>query len=105
GRKIARSYVGEVASDIASVAAEKEGYWNSEMPTAPPGSRVKTVSTGVDGTCALFIGDGWRQVMVGTISFYDEQGERLGTTYVANAPETGKGEFFGFSKISHPKRS
>ena len=63
GRKVARSYVGEVASDIASVAAEKEGCWNYEVPTAPPGSRVKTVSTGVDGTCALFVGDGWRQVM------------------------------------------
>lgn len=95
GRKIARSYVGEVASDIASVAEEKEGCWNYEVPTAPPGSRVKTVSIGVDGTCALFIGDGWRQVMVGTISFYDEEGERLATTYVANAPEAGKGEFFG----------
>jgi len=94
GRAVARSYVGEVASDVASVAAEKEDHWNYEVPAAPPGSRIKTVGIGVDGTCALFVGDGWRQVMVGTISFYDEGGERLATTYVANAPEAGKGEFY-----------
>jgi len=32
--------------------------------------------------------------LVGTIALYDEDGERLHTTYVAAAPERGKGEFF-----------
>jgi hypothetical protein len=95
GRVVTRSYIGEVASDVASVAVEKEGCWTYAVPGAPAGSRIKTVGIGVDGTCTLFVGDGWRQVMVGTISFYDEGGERLATTYVANAPEAGKGQFFG----------
>ena len=32
--------------------------------------------------------------MVGTITFYDEDGERIDTIYVAAAPEAGKREFF-----------
>ena len=53
GRKVARSYVGEVAADVASVCAEKEGNWNYEVPRAPAGERVGSVGIGVDGTCAL----------------------------------------------------
>ncbi len=95
GRTLARSYIGEVASDVASVAKEKEGNWSYAVPTAPAGERVESVCIGIDGTCALFVGgDGWRQVMVGTISFYDGDGERVATTYVANTPEAGKGEFY-----------
>jgi hypothetical protein len=94
GRKITHSYVGEVAADVASVVAEKE-HWTYALPAAPAGSRVKTVAVGVDETCALIAEDSWRQVMVGTIAFYDEAGERLDTIYVANAPEPGKDTFFG----------
>ena len=32
--------------------------------------------------------------MVGTITFYDDEGERIDTIYVANAPESGKATFF-----------
>ena len=55
---------------------------------------MKTISLGVDGTCALFCDDGYREVMVGTIALYDDEGERLHTTYVAEAPEYGKKTFF-----------
>lgn len=95
GRHIARTYVRELGSDVALVAAEKEQAWTPAPPLIEPGKRVKTVGVGVDGTCALMHkGEGWRQVMVGTIALYDEQGERLHTTYVAAAPEYGKREFF-----------
>jgi hypothetical protein len=94
GRAIARSYVGEVASDVASVAGEKEESWSYAVTVAPAGERVATVGIGVDGTCTLFSEEGWRQVMVGTIAFYDGKGERLATTYVADAPEYGKATFF-----------
>ena len=49
---------------------------------------------GVDGTCSLIADDGWRQVMVGTIAFYNEDGDRLWTNYVASAPEAGRATFF-----------
>jgi hypothetical protein len=37
--------------------------------------------------------DGWRQAMVGTIAYYDSEGERLDTVYLSAAPEYGKGRF------------
>jgi hypothetical protein len=95
GRKITRSYVREIGTDVAQVAAEKEGAWAYTVAQAPPGKRVATVSVGTDGTCMLMHKDeGWREVMVGTLALYDEDGERLHTTYVAAAPEYGKDTFF-----------
>jgi hypothetical protein len=94
GRILSGSYVREIAGDVASIGSEKEEHWNYELPAVPAGKRVATVSIGTDGACALFVEDGWRQVMVGTIAFYDELGERLNTIYMANAPERGKGSFF-----------
>ena len=93
GRKLTRSYVLEVAADAASVVEEKDG-WTYTLPAAPPGDRVKTVGVGVDGTCTLFTDGAWKQVMVGTITFYDEGDERIDTIYVAAAPEAGKHESF-----------
>jgi hypothetical protein len=94
GRKVSRSYVGEVAADVASVVGEKQWQWSYSVPIAPPGERIKTIAVGVDGTCSLFVDDGWRQVMVGTIAFFDEAGERCSTIYVASAPEAGRATFF-----------
>jgi hypothetical protein len=93
GRVIARSYLQDIAADVASLAVEKEAAW-SYAPFAGEGVAVKTIGIGVDGTCVLFCNDGYRQVMVGTIALYDADGERLHTTYVAQPPERGKGEFF-----------
>jgi len=94
GRVVSRSYVREIAADVASISSEKEEHWSYALPAVPPGQRVKTISIGVDGTCALFTEDGWRQVMVGTIAFYNDEAKRLDTIYVANAPEKGKGSFY-----------
>ena len=35
----------------------------------------------------LLRNDGWRQAMVGSITLYDEDGERLHTSYLAQSPE------------------
>jgi hypothetical protein len=93
GRVIARSYLQDIATDVASVAVEKEIAW-SYAPLAAEGAEVKTIGIGVDGTCVLFCDDGYRQVMVGTVALYDADGERLHTTYVAQAPERGKAAFY-----------
>ena len=37
--------------------------------------------------------DGWREAMVATLSFYDHDGERRHTLYLAAAPEYGKHAF------------
>ena len=54
---------------------------------------IQSVSIGRDGTTMHIIGDGYRETMNGTISFYDKEGERLHTIYSANAPEYGKESF------------
>ena len=95
GRKVARSYVMEVASDVALLVAQKDDVWSYAVAEAPRGKRVATVAVGSDGTTMLMNQDGgWRQVMVGTFALYDQNGERLHTTYVAAAPEYGKKTFY-----------
>ena len=49
----------------------------------------------LDGTCLLMCEDGWRETMVGTLGFYDEEGERQHTIYLAATPEYGKAKFLG----------
>ncbi len=93
GRKIARSYFQNIASDVALIAWEKESVWSYEVPNLP--REVATVSLGIDGTCVLFCEGGYRQAMVGTIALYDAGGERLHTLYVGSAPEYGKAGFYG----------
>lgn len=45
-------------------------------PPSPPGrASVGSIGIGIDGTCVLMVGEGWRQAMVGTIALYDPQGE------------------------------
>jgi hypothetical protein len=39
--------------------------------------------------------DGWRETMVGTLSFYDKEGERQHTIYLGATPEYGKAKFLG----------
>jgi hypothetical protein len=95
GREVARTYVREIASDVALIASEKEDVWEFAVAQAPAGKRVKTVSVGTDGTCMLMCKDeGWREVMVGTIALYDDDGGRLHTTYIAAPPEYGKETFY-----------
>jgi hypothetical protein len=94
GRKITRSFVREIGSDVALVIAEKEETWTYSVAEAPSDKRVAIVSIGIDGTCMLMNKkQGWREVMVGTLALYDENGERIHTTYAAAAPEYGKQVF------------
>src|SRR6185437_6548225 len=54
-----------------------------------------TVAIRLDGTCMLMGEDGRRETMVGTLSFYDKEGERQHTIHLAAAPEYGKAKFLG----------
>jgi len=56
---------------------------------------VAAIGIGLDGTCMLLVEEGYRQAMVGTVSLYDKDGERLHTLYVAATPEYGKETFRG----------
>jgi hypothetical protein len=103
GREISRCLVQDIADAVAAVALAKEEDWSYHLPKleTPP----VAVALSLDGTCALMCEDGWRETMVGTISFYDRNGERQHTIYVAATPEYGKATFLGRleSEISQVK--
>lgn len=89
-----RCYVQDVSAAVADQARAKEPYLdNAREQAEPPPEQVRSITIGIDGTCMLFCGEGYRQAMVGTIAFFDGARERLHTIYVAAAPESGKASF------------
>lgn len=92
GRKLAASYIADVAKAVGDAAGAPVLEQNAHAPQSLP-TEVSTVVLGLDGTCALFCEEGFKQCMVGTIALYDAQGERLETIYLGQAPQMGKAEF------------
>jgi hypothetical protein len=108
GRVVARCFVQDVTDAVAAVALAKEEEWEYALPE--PEEPTSTITIGIDGTCLLMCEDGWRETMVGTIGFYDAEGERQQTIYLGATPEYGKATFLGRMereiervKASHPK--
>lgn len=91
GRIISRSYIKNLGDFIGGLAQGKEETWEYELPELE--SKVATISLSVDGTCMLLCTEGWREAMTGTLSLYDEEGERLHTIYIGATPEYGKATF------------
>jgi hypothetical protein len=92
GRKLAPSYVADIAQAIADFAGQSVVEHNAHAPQSLP-AQVASMALSLDGTCALFCDEGFKQCMVGTISLYDQAGERLETIYLGQAPQMGKAEF------------
>ncbi len=91
GRQVAKSFVQNISEKVGNMALVKEEYWTYHTPDF--GRKVSSISIGLDGTSMYMQQSGYRQAMVGTISLYDKEGERLHTTYVAERPEYGKETF------------
>lgn len=91
GRYISRNYIKNISDSVGQLALEKVEKWNY-LPVVAP-EAVKTIGLGLDGTCMYMAEDGWREAMVGTIAFYDEETNRLETIYLSAPPEYGKGNF------------
>jgi hypothetical protein len=91
GRSVSRCLIQDVADAVAAAVLAKEEDWGYALPRfeEPPA----TVAVSLDGTCLLMGEDGWRETMVGTLSFYDDEGERQHTIYLAATPEYGKAKF------------
>jgi hypothetical protein len=92
-RPCVKATLQDLVADVATIAQEKEGTWEYEPPAEMEG-KVETVGIGVDGTCMLLCDKQWREAMTGTISLYDQDGERQHTIYVGAAPEYGKQTFY-----------
>jgi hypothetical protein len=92
GRKLAPSYVADIAQAIADAAGQPVVEQNAHSPQCLP-AEVACAALSLDGTCALFCEEGFKQCMVGTIALYDSSGQRLETIYLGQAPQMGKADF------------
>jgi hypothetical protein len=91
-RDLSLGLVQQLSALTADLVLSKEQKWSYQL-TSPP-AEVKWIGLGVDGTCAPLCEGSWKQVMVGTITFYDATGAVLEKIYLANAPEDGKATFY-----------
>jgi len=97
GLSLPIAYIQNISDIVGSIASIKEDYWDYELPKID--QEISTITFGLDGTCVLMSGDGYRQAMVGTIGFYDKEGVRHHTIYTAASPEYGKKTFL--QKLEH----
>ena len=92
GRKVATSYIQNVAEWVGGIAGAKEELWDYELPALD--ADITTIVISLDGAMIpMADSSGYREAMVGALSLYDGQGERQHTLYLAAAPEYGKAEF------------
>ncbi len=91
GRRMSCKLIQSISSHVSEIAIDHEFEWQYELPYF--NSVVTHIGIGRDGTTSAIRGDGYRETMCGTLSFYNSQGERLHTTYTACAPEYGKKTF------------
>jgi hypothetical protein len=91
GRAVSRCLIQDVADAVAAAVLAKEEAWGYALPKFD--KTPSTVAVSLDGTCLLMGEGGWRETMVGTLSFYDDEGERQHTIYLAATPEYGKAKF------------
>jgi hypothetical protein len=91
GRSVARSYLQNLSEAVGRVAVAKKEDWHYTTPQL--NKTVKTVGIGVDGTCMGRSKEGYREAMVGTISLYDDDGERQHTIQMGATPSLRKSHF------------
>ncbi|MDB6131786.1 MAG: hypothetical protein JWM59_29 [Verrucomicrobiales bacterium] len=90
-REVSLALIQSLAAETAKVVMAREDRWTYTSLTPPDQAAV--IALGYDGTCEQTCGEGWKQVMVGTMTLYDSGGEPLETLCQANAPEDGKATF------------
>ena len=90
-RKITKSYVQNLADWVGGIAQAKEEDWAYALPELE--AAVSTIVFSLDGAYILMQDDGWREAMVGAISLYGREGQRLHSLYLGAPPEYGKDTF------------
>jgi len=91
GLKLEISYIQNITNYVGKLYIKLEDEIEYKLPQID--KEIATVGIGMDGTCSYVGNEGWRETMVGTISLYDKDGNRLHTIYTSQAPEYGKNKF------------
>ncbi|MCK4441517.1 MAG: ISKra4 family transposase, partial [Sulfurovaceae bacterium] len=91
GLKIEDSYIQNISYRVGKLYIKMEDKIEYKLPQID--EEIVTVGIGMDGTCSYVGNNGWRETMVGTISLYDKDSNRLHTIYLSEAPEYGKVRF------------
>ena len=91
GLKLEISYIQNITYYVGKLYIKLEDEIEYKLPQID--KEIATVGIGMDGTCSYVGNEGWRETMVGTISLYDKDGNRLHTIYISQAPEYGKNKF------------
>jgi len=91
GLKLENNYIQNISYRVGRLYLKMEDEIEYKLPQID--KEIATVGIGMDGTCSYVGNNGWRETMVGTISLYDKEGNRLHTVYTSEAPEYGKGKF------------
>ena len=89
-RLTSRATLRDIADVVGAIAQSKEDLWTYSIPELP--APVATVSIGLDGAIMLYH-EGYREAMCGSITLYDAAGNRMFSSYCAEAPEYGKSSF------------
>ncbi|MDQ7047236.1 MAG: hypothetical protein Q9M39_06325 [Sulfurovum sp.] len=87
-RNISCSFIRSTSQIVSNLLLKQEDNWEYEIVKMD--KEVATISLGLDGTCMPMGESNWREAMCGTFSFYDSEGKRMHTIYIANAPSTVK---------------
>ena len=90
-RPTSRKLVQRLGKCVGEIALGKEFEWTYELPDLE--EVVKHIAISRDGTTTAILGEGYRETMCSTISFYNGKGDRMHTIYSACAPEHGKANF------------
>lgn len=90
-RKITKSYIQNMADWVGGIAQAREEDWAYTLPELE--DAVSTIVFSMDGAYILMQEEGWREAMVGALSFYDVEGNRLHSLYLGAPPEYGKETF------------
>lgn len=90
-RKLTKSYIQNMADWVGGIAQAKEQDWTYTLPELE--TAVSTIVLSMDGAYILMQEEGWREAMVGALSFYDKEGKRLHSLYLGAPPEYGKETF------------
>ncbi len=88
---VSLGYIQGIADLISTVANIKKEKWTYAIPELS--EPVGCISIGMDGTTGNIVGEGYKEIEVGTISLFNTEGKRIFTKYIAMSPESGKETF------------